>query len=84
MAQFRGNAVAETMDQGTPNFAAVTPSDATVYTDIRAIYCVTAGTLSLENSVGATVAIAMTAGQVLPVSPAKVKAATTGTYVRLY
>jgi hypothetical protein len=84
MAQFRGNAVAEFMDQGTPNFAAVTPSDATAYVDNRAIYCVTAGTLVAENSAGAAVSIAMTAGQVIPISPQKIKAATTGTYVRLY
>jgi hypothetical protein len=84
MVQFRGNAVAESMQQGTPGFAAVTPSDSTVYTDTRAIYCVTAGTLSVDNDVGATVAIAMTAGQTIPISPAKIKAATTGTYVRLY
>ena len=84
MVQFRGNAMSETMSQGTPNFAAVVTSDATTYTDIRAIYCVTAGTLSVENSAGATVAIAMTAGQTIPISPAKIKAATTGTYVRLY
>jgi hypothetical protein len=83
MAQFRGNAVAETMDQGTPAFAAVTPSDATAYTNIRAVYCVTAGTLQAENLAGATVAIAMTAGQTIPISPGKIKAATTGTYVIL-
>lgn len=82
--KFQGNAVAEFCQQGTPNFAAVTASDATVYTDTRAVYCVTAGTLQAENSAGTTVAIAMTAGQTIPISPAKIKVATTGTYVRLY
>jgi hypothetical protein len=82
--KFQGNAVDEFCQQGTPNFAAVTPSDSTVYNDTRGVYCVTAGTLQADNAAGTTVAIAMTAGQVIHISPAKIKAATTGTYVRLY
>lgn len=81
--QFRGNTVPEVCQQGTPNFVAITPSDATVYSNIRAIYCVTSGTLSAENSAGTAVSIAMTAGQTIPISPQKIKAATTGTYVAL-
>jgi hypothetical protein len=84
MAQIGGTYFDETMIAGSPNFAAVTPSDSTVYTDTRSVYCVTAGTLQAENAVGATVAIAMTAGQTCPISPAKIKAATTGTYVRIF
>lgn len=84
MAKIGGNYIDEAILTGSPNFAAVVASDSTTYTDIRAIYCVTAGTLSVENSVGATVSIAMTAGQTIPISPAKIKAATTGTYVRIY
>jgi hypothetical protein len=83
MVMFRGNAVEEHMAQGTPSFAAVTPSDTTTYVNIRSVYCVTAGTLQAENLAGVTVPIAMTAGQVVPISPGKIKAATTGTYVIL-
>lgn len=83
MAKIGGNYVDEAIMCGTPSFAAVTPSDSTTYNNIRAIYCVTAGTLQADNDVGATVAIAMTAGQTIPISPAKIKAATTGTYVAL-
>lgn len=83
MAKIGGNYVDEFIATGSPNFAAVTASDSTVYNDTRAIYCVTAGTLQAENSSGVTVPIAMTAGQTIPISPAKIKAATTGTYVRI-
>lgn len=81
--QFSGNAVAEFAQQGTPNFSAITASDSTVYNNIRAIYCVTSGTLQAQNANAVTVAIAMTAGQTIPISPTKVMAATTGTYVAL-
>jgi hypothetical protein len=81
--QVGGNPIPETVLVGTPNFQTITPSDVTPYNSIRSIYCVTAGTLVAENSVGAAVSIAMTAGQTIPISPAKVKAATTGTYIAL-
>lgn len=81
--QIGGNSVREYVQQGTPNFVAIAPSDSTVYSTIRQIYCVTSGTLVAENSAGAAISIAMTAGQTIPISPAKVKAATTGTYVAL-
>lgn len=83
MAKIGGNYVDEAIMAGTPDFTAITASDSTVYNNIRAIYCVTAGTLQAENRVGVTVPIAMTAGQTIPISPAKVKAATTGTYIAL-
>lgn len=83
MAKIGGNYVDEAILAGTPDFAAITPSDSTVLAGIRAIYCVTAGTLQADNRLGTTVAIAMTAGQTISISPAKVKAATTGTYIAL-
>jgi hypothetical protein len=83
MAKIGGNYVDEAIMCGTPDFVTITPSDSTIYNNIRAIYCVTAGTLQAENRLGVTVPIAMTAGQTIPISPAKVKAASTGAYVAL-
>ena len=64
-----GASVNEVIQQGTPNFVAVAPSDATVLANVRAIYCFTAGTLQAQNASGVTVAIAMTAGQKPPMPP---------------
>lgn len=70
--------------QGAISFAAAVPSDVTTYTGIRAMYCSAAGTLSVKNDADATVAIVGVAGQVVPISPAKILAATTGTWIILY
>ena len=60
-----GTHIHEQVRMGTPKFAAAVPSDSTVLTDVRAVYCVTAGTLQAQNDVPATVAIAMTAAAVV-------------------
>ncbi len=70
--------------QGATTFALAVPSDSTAYTGIRALYCSIAGTLSVKNSADTTVAIVGVAGQVVPISPAKILAATTGTWIILY
>lgn len=82
--QFAGNPVPETVIQGTPTFTTAVPSDSTAYTNIRALYCSVDGTLSAKNHADATVAIVGVAGQTIPISPAKILAATTGTWIILY
>lgn len=79
-----GTTIPECVSMGTPKFAAAVPSDSTVLTGVRAVYCVTAGTIQVKNHLDVTVSIAMVAGQTIPISPAKVMAATTGTYVLLF
>jgi hypothetical protein len=83
MAKIGGNYVDESILTGTPDFAAAVPSDSTVLSNVRSVYCITAGTLQAVNRLGVTVPIAMTAGQTVPISPSKIMAATTGTYVML-
>lgn len=79
-----GRSIAEFAPAGTPEFTACTPSDATTLSGVRGIYCAVAGTLSVKNHADTTVSIVAVAGQVIPISPAKVLAATTGTYILLY
>ena len=64
-----GAIITEVVNQGTPNFVACVPNDATVLTNVRGIYCVTGGTLQAQNASGVTVAIAMTAAQKPPMPP---------------
>lgn len=59
-------------------FYAVTPSDTTLV-DARAIFVGGEGNLVLENEDGTDVTFAVKAGTLLPVSPKRVKAATTAT-----
>lgn len=60
---------------------AITPSDTTVLKqDARAVVCLTAGNLVIEDSSGTQITYAMTAGQSLAFRPYRVRAATTGTY----
>lgn len=82
--QFAGNTVDETAIQGTPKFALAVPSDSTAYTNIRGLLCTATGTASLKNHLDATVAVIGTVGVVYPISPAKILAATTGTWIILY
>lgn len=79
-----GRYISEAVLQGTQVFTACTPSDDTVLVGVRAVYCAVAGTLSVKNHADTTVSIVAVAGQVIPISPAKVLAATTGTYILLY
>jgi hypothetical protein len=70
-------------------WATLTPSDTTQYgsyaspktEDINAIYCGSTAALTITGSDGVAVAFAVTAGQIIPVSPVKVNAATTTTPV---
>ncbi len=79
-----GRYIGELAQQGTEKFATAVPSDSTVLTGVRALYCSVAGTLSAKNHLDATVAIVGVAGQTIPISPAKILAATTGTWIILY
>lgn len=66
------------------NFVAATTSDTVVLPDgVRGLICLTAGTLVVDNWNDVQASIPLTAGQVIPLSPKRVKAATTGTYLLL-
>lgn len=58
----------------------ITASDTTLLAGLRGIYCVTAGTLSAQDSTGLTLPYTMAAGDYLPIGPSRVMAASTGTY----
>lgn len=79
-----GTIIPEAVLQGTPTFSLAVPSDATVLSNIRGVYVAAAGTLSLKNDADTTVAVIAVAGTVIPISPAKILAASTGTYILLY
>lgn len=67
------------------SFAAVTPSDSTVLSGVRAIYVGGAGTIVVTPASGADVTFTVPAGGTLLISPTKVKAASTATgIVALY
>ena len=61
---------------------AITPSDTvTIDFNMKAIYCVTDGTVSLEDDQGHILPFTMTAGTWLAVMPVRVRATgTTGSY----
>lgn len=59
---------------------AITPSDSTTYTRMKAIVCLTAGNLVVHDAAGTSVTYPMTAGQRLEFEASRVMAATTGTY----
>lgn len=66
------------------NFVAVVPNDTTILPDgVRGLICLTAGTLAVDNWNDVTASIPLTAGQVIPLAPKRVKVATTGTYLLL-
>lgn len=69
--------------QGTPNFVACVPADATVLSGVRGVYCSVAGTLQAKNAAGGPVPFVCVAGATLDISPIAVMTATTGTYVLL-
>lgn len=75
--------IPEAAIQGTPNFALAVPLDATVLSNVRGIFCLTAGTLQAKNALGATIAIPCVAGMKLDISPIAIMTATTGTYLLL-
>lgn len=73
-----GRAVNDFAQEGTPNFVAVTPSDSTVLTGVRALYIGGAGNLYVKDNGGTTVAfMGVLAGTVLPISPSKVMSTST-------
>jgi hypothetical protein len=78
-----GTAIPEHVVQGTPNFAACVPADATVLANVRGIICTVAGTLQAKNVLGVVVPIVCLAGVKYDISPIAVMTATTGTYVLL-
>lgn len=84
MKDAAGRTVDDVATQGTYKFATAVPSDSITYTNIRGLLCTAAGTLSVKNHLDATVAIIGVAGQHVPISPAKILAATTGTWIILY
>lgn len=67
------------------DFVEFTPNDATVLEGVRAVYTEGAGNLVVENGAGTEVTFVMPAdGSGLPISPRKVKAATSVTKVVLF
>ena len=57
-------------------FTAITPSDSTVLSDVRALYVGGAGTVVTKNSNGDSVSFECPAGVTLFISPTRVMAAT--------
>lgn len=65
------------------NFAAVVPSNTVNQPESRGVVCLTAGSLVATNANGDDVTFPLTAGQVLRITPTKVKTTSTGTYALL-
>jgi hypothetical protein len=64
------------------NFEVVTPSDATTYAGVRAVYVGGSGDLVVTRKGGGDVTFSgVQAGTLLPIGVAKVKAATTATAI---
>lgn len=51
--------------------------------NIRGVYCLTAGNLVVDNWSDVTATIPMVAGQVISISPKRLKTVSTGTYLIL-
>lgn len=84
MASIGNTIIPEAILQSTPVFSLAVPSDSTALSNVRAVLCTGAGTMSLKNAADVTVAVVALAGYVYPLSPSKMLAATTGTYILLY
>lgn len=66
------------------NFAAMAESDTVVLSqNIRGVYCLTPGNLVVDNWSDVEATIPMVAGQRVDISPKRLKAASTGTYLAL-
>lgn len=65
--------------QGTPNFAAIVPADATVLSGIRSLHVGGAGTVIAKNAAGTAVTFTCVAGQRLEISPIAIMTASTAT-----
>jgi len=65
--------------QGTPNFVAIAPLDATVLSNIRSLHVGVAGTVIAKNAAGVSVTFTCVAGQRLDISPIAVMTASTAT-----
>lgn len=80
--QIAGNSVQEQATaQGTPNFAAIVPADATVLSGIRALHVGGAGIVKAKNASGTVVDFTCVAGQRLEISPIAIMTATTATLI---
>ena len=65
-------------------FVALGESDVTILPDtIRGIYCLTDGNCVVDNWSDVEVSIPMVAGMTVAISPKRLKAASTGTYLAL-
>lgn len=65
-------------------FIAATEHDTNVLPDnIRGVLCLTAGNLVVDNYSDVEATIPLTAGMVAPISPKRLKVASTGTYLLL-
>ncbi|MFE3836072.1 spike base protein, RCAP_Rcc01079 family [Pseudogemmobacter sonorensis] len=70
------------LDSPATGHAAITPSDSEDLPVIpRVIYCATAGTAVLQDAAGVVVSYPVEAGQILPISPRRVLAASTASLV---
>lgn len=65
------------------SFFALVASDATILPDGHGVVCLTSGNCIVDNAGDTELTIPMTAGQWLPISPKRLKAASTGTYALL-
>jgi hypothetical protein len=71
--------IPEAVIQGTPNFVAITPADATVLSLIRGLYIGGAGTVLAKNVSGQVVTFTCVAGQKLDIAPIAIMTASTAT-----
>lgn len=66
------------------NFVAATEHDTNILADgVRGVLCLTAGNLVVDNWSDVEATIPMTAMQIAPISPKRLKVASTGTYLLL-
>lgn len=78
MKLFDGRYISENAIQGTEKFAAITKSDTTVLTGVRAIYVGGTGDVSVDDQDDAEVVFkAVPVGTILPISPKRVNSTNT-------
>lgn len=65
------------------NFIAAAEHDTNVLPEARGVVCLTSGNCVVDNHGDTELTFPMTAGQWLPISPKRLKVASTGTYALL-
>jgi len=70
-------------DAPSRNFQAATEHDTNALPSCRGVVCLTSGNCVVDNWGDVELTFPMTAGQWLPISPKRLKVASTGTYALL-